>query len=297
MPIVVQVGRASLRDYGGSGRPAVFVPSLINPPSILDLSERTSLLRWLAGQGVRPLLLDWGAPEPGERELDIAGHVEQLLLPLLAGLGERSLLAGYCLGGTMALAAAARYPVAALALIATPWRFSGFPERARTDLTALWEQAAPAAQAMGVLPMEVLQTSFWRLDPARTIAKFEAFGQMAPDSDGARNFVALEDWANDGPPLTLGAGRELLRDFFRDDLPGQGRWRVAGAPVDPAALAIPMLDISSTTDRIVPAASAAGVGEGRSLALGHVGMIVGSRARTELWEPLARWLSQVAHSC
>lgn len=296
MPVAVRVGRAALRDYGGAGRPVVFVPSLINPPSVLDLSERNSLLRWLAGKGVRPLLLDWGSPGGDDRELDVAGHVEQLLLPLLVELGERVTLVGYCLGGTMALAAAARHPLVALGLIATPWQFSGFPEEARADMAALWERAAPAAEAMGVLPMEVLQSSFWRLDPERTIAKFEAFARMEPGSDAARGFVALEDWANDGAPLTLAAGRELLRDFFRNDVPGRGRWSVGGAPVHPADLNLPVLEIISSTDRIVPAATAAGIGESRMLALGHVGMIVGSRAREVSWEPLARWLSQGFHS-
>jgi polyhydroxyalkanoate synthase len=293
MPVVARIGRACVRDYGGVGRPILFIPSLINPPDVLDLAEDNSLLRWLSGAGVRPLLVDWGAPRKEEHDLGIAGHVEALLLPLLASLGERVVLAGYCLGGTMALAAAARHSVAGLALIAAPWRFSGFPDTARADLLALWRQARPAAEALGMLPMEVLQTSFWRLDPARTVSKFEAFGAMEPGSAAARGFVALEDWANDGPPLTLAAGRELLEDFFANDLPGEGRWRVGDETVDPSRLLCPVLDIVSTTDRIVPAASAAGVGEQLTLGLGHVGMVVGSRARQALWEPLAGWLSQL----
>jgi polyhydroxyalkanoate synthase len=52
-----------------------------------------------------------------------------------------------------------------------------------------------------------------------------------------------------------------------------------------------VLDIVSTTDRIVPAASAAGFGTMLTLDSGHVGMVVGRRARAELWAPLARWLS------
>jgi polyhydroxyalkanoate synthase subunit PhaC len=293
MPIAAVEGRAALRDYGGTGRPVIFVPSLINPPDVLDLAPDNSLLRWLRGQGVRPLLVDWGSPGQGERDLDIAGHVEMLLLPLLRAVGGPVALAGYCLGGTMALAAAARHPVSSLALIAAPWQFSGFSPRSRADLTGLWDQARPAAEAMGLLPMEVLQTSFWLLDPARTISKFEAFGAMEPGSVEARGFVALEDWANDGPPLTLAAGRELLEDFFGRDLPGTGRWSVGGAPVDTARIGCPTFNVVSTTDRIVPAASAARVGERMTLALGHVGMVVGGRARTSLWEPLARWLSQL----
>ncbi|MDB5717570.1 MAG: Poly(3-hydroxyalkanoate) synthetase-like protein [Sphingomonas bacterium] len=290
MPVIASAGRAMLRDYGGAGRPVLFVPSLINPPDVLDLAEDNSLLRWLSAKGVRPLLVDWGSPGVADREMTVASHVEQLLLPLIDAVGEPAALAGYCLGGTMAIAAAALRPPPALVLLAAPWRFSAFPPDARESLRKIWAQAAPTAHSLGVLPMEVLQASFWQLDPGRTVSKFESFGELDPDAQAARAFVALEDWANDGPPLTHAAARELLEDLFGADVTGRGDWRVGGRRIDPAALACPILDVVSTTDRIVPMASAAAVGETLTLNLGHVGMVVGSRARAGLWEPLARWL-------
>jgi polyhydroxyalkanoate synthase len=290
-PVAERLG-ARLLDYGGSGPPAVFIPSLINPPSILDLSEERSLLRWLAREGgVRPLLLDWGWDVSARRELGIAAHVEEIVLPQLRGLGERPALAGYCLGGTMALGAARE--ASAVALIAAPWRFSAFPDSARQALAALWRESEPTARSLGALPMEVLQSAFWSLDPARTVAKFEAFADMAPGSEEARSFVSLEDWANDGPPLPQAAARELFEELFGSDSTGRGEWMLA----DPAALPCPLLNLVSTTDRIVPAASAPEAGERLELALGHVGMVVGSRAREALWEPLAAWLSRVAAQC
>ncbi|MDB5689244.1 MAG: Poly(3-hydroxyalkanoate) synthetase-like protein [Sphingomonas bacterium] len=292
MPVIATAGRAMLRDYGGAGPPVLFVPSLINPPHVLDLAAENSLLRWLAGQGVRPLLVDWGSPGTADRDMSIAGHVEQLLLPLIDAVAKPVVLAGYCLGGTMALAAAALRPeaISGVALLAAPWRFSGFPDDARGALTAMWERAGAVAQTLGMLPMEVLQASFWQMEPARTIAKFERFATLDPGSAAARAFVTLEDWANDGPPLALAAARELLVDFFGMDLPGRGRWQVGGQAIDPAAIRCPVLDVASTSDRIVPAASAAGVGKQLTLDLGHVGMVVGGRARAQLWEPLAGWL-------
>ena len=251
-----------MRDFGGIGLPVVFIPSLINPPHILDLPGN-SLLEWLAGQRVRPLLLDWGTPDTTDRELSVAGHVEKLLLPLLDALGAPAVLVGYCLGGTIALAAAGLRPVRGLATIAAPWCFAGFSDQARSDLAALWANARPIAEALGVLPMEVLQSAFWRLDPGRTIDKFARFAALDPASRGAQSFIPLEDWANDGAPLTI----------------------------DPARLDCPLLEIVSTVDRIVPEASAAGVGRRISLAQGHVGMVVGGRARQSLWQPLAEWLT------
>jgi polyhydroxyalkanoate synthase len=297
MPAIAEAQGASLRDYGGDGPAVVFIPSLINPPNILDLEADRSLLRWLAERGHRPLLLDWGWEVERRRSLGIAGHVEQVAIPLLGALDEPPALVGYCLGGTMALAVAALAPVRGVATVAAPWRFAGFPAEARAGLARLWAQAEPAARRLGLLPMEVLQSAFWSLDPSRTVAKFEAFAAMAPDSPAARAFVALEDWANDGPPLGEAAARELFEALFAADATGSGDWTVGGRPIDPAALACPVLEIVSTTDRIVPLASAAGSGDRIALALGHVGMVVGGRAREALWEPLSAWLSRIAAEC
>jgi polyhydroxyalkanoate synthase len=285
---------ATLRDYGGAGLPVLFVPSLINPPNVLDMGDR-SLLRWLSGRGRRVLLLDWGWPGAERREMSVAGHVERILLPLLAALGEPAILAGYCLGGTMALAAAGPSAALGVATIAAPWHFHGFSEESRRALIKLWHGARPTVDALGLLPMEVLQSAFWSLDPGRTVAKFEAFADL--EGEEARTFVMLEDWANDGPPISAAAGREMFEDLLGADVTGTGQWRVAGQLVDPAALPCPVLDVVSTVDRIVPAATAHGAGERLDLALGHVGMIVGSRAPGALWEPLDAWLSRVSASC
>ena len=283
---------AAVRDYGGEGPPVLFVPSLINPPSILDLPGR-SLLRWLAAQGgVRPLLLDWGWDVEARSALSVLGHVEEVLLPLVGALGTRPALVGYCLGGTMALAAAETLRVPT-AIVASPWHFSGFPGESRAVLEQLWRGSAAASARLGCLPMEVLQSAFWSLDPDRTVAKFEAFAEAAEGSEEARAFVALEDWANDGPPLPHAAARELFEDLFGGNATGRGRWR----PADPLALPCPLLDIISISDRIVPAASALGAPERLELVQGHVGMMVGGRAKAALWEPLAAWLSRNAASC
>lgn len=282
-------GKACLRDYGGAGRPVVFVPSLINPPFILDLAPQNSLLRWCSEGGLHPWLLDWGQPDPGDRDLDATTHVEQRLVPLIEQLDEPPLLVGYCLGGTLAYAAAAVADVAGVAAIAAPWHFAGFGA-ARADIAALWDAAKPGCERMGLVPMEVLQAGFWRLDPGRTVSKYEAFGRMEPGSEAWRGFVALEDWANDGAPLTYAAGRELFEDFVAGDVTGRGAWRVGGTIVDPRALPCPSVEFVSLSDRIVPKESAAGLADRRDLGAGHVGMVIGGSARARLWQPLAEWL-------
>ncbi len=295
--VIAQAGRVRLLDYrqqgAAEGIPTIFVPSLINPPSILDLSLHNSMLRWLAVNGVRPLLVDWGCPTEADRDQSIGDHVMNGIVPLIDAVGGDVHLAGYCLGGTMAMAAAIHRPPRSLTLMATPWRFDGFPPDARDAMAALWSRALPVAEHLGLLPMESLQSAFWMLDPGRTVAKYEAFGRLDPASPAAQAFVRMEDWANGGAPLTLAAGRELVEELFTANASGRGDWRVGDRVIDPAALRCSVRDIVSTVDRIVPAATAAGVGTIHNLSLGHVGMVASRRAPETLWAPLAAWLSRV----
>ena len=77
-------GTTRLLDYGAAGAPVgalplLVIPSLINRAYVLDLSERASLMRWLAapgeGRGFRPFLVDWGAPGTGERRFDLTRYI------------------------------------------------------------------------------------------------------------------------------------------------------------------------------------------------------------------------------
>jgi polyhydroxyalkanoate synthase subunit PhaC len=281
-PEAARVRGAALRDHGGSGAAAVLVPSLINPPRILDLDEQVSLTGAIAGMGRRALLLDWGPA--GERAgLSVSGHVEEILLPLLRSIGEPVALIGYCLGGTMAMAAANRITVDRLATIAAPWHFAAYPAASKQALADMWRHSEAAAKQLGALPMEVLQAAFWSLDPERTVRKFAEFGQLDPASDDARRFVELEEWANEGEPLPYPAAKELIEELFGKDLPGTGQW------IGSDKLAVPTLHLTAEHDRIAPAATAP-AGEKVAIASGHVGMIVGS-ARERLHALLAEFLA------
>src|SRR5205085_9380929 len=138
---------------------------------------------------------------------------------------------GYCLGGTMAIAAANLIECERVATLAAPWHFSLYPDASRQSLEDMWTHAEPASRELGALPMEVLQASFWSLDPERTVKKFAEFGRLEPASDEARRFVELEEWANEGEALPFPAAKELIEELFGEDRPGSGRWQVADTRV------------------------------------------------------------------
>ncbi len=241
-PGVWQEGDTRLLDYGKAADPAVlFVPSLVNRAYVLDLSPRRSMMRWLAGQGVRPLLLDWGWPGAVERGFTLTDYVAGRLERAMAAAGGRVVLAGYCMGGLLALAAALRRPdlVRGLALLATPWDFHAEDARKARQIGTMLPRFEPLLSATGSLPVDSLQALFALPDLGGIAAKYRAFGRMDQASPAALDFVAIEDWVNDGVPLAAPVAREALAGWYGANTPGRGAWRVAGEAVDPARLAVP----------------------------------------------------------
>lgn len=330
MPVLWQEGTTRLLDYApAGGMPVLAVPSLINRGYILDLAPGNSLLRYLAAQGLRPFLVDWGAPGEAERRFTLTDYIAGRLEKAAEAAAEASSVAqpsadrvapdvrsqeksgtrrrakqisvlGYCMGGTLAVALADRRPdlVGSLALLATPWKFHAErPEQARL-LGALAGSFAVSFAGMGEVPVDVLQALFAALDPLLAVKKFSRFAAMDQDGEGARGFVALEDWLNDGVPLALPTALECLGDWYGRDTPGRGEWKVAGRAVVPKNIGQPSLVMVPAQDRIVPPLSAAALAEELPKAerftppLGHIGMVVAREAPKETWPKLAGWLKE-----
>ena len=285
-PEVARIRDATLRDHGGEGRTIILVPSLINPPRILDLDEQVSLAGAISRMGRRALLLDWGKAEE-RSELSVAGHIEELLLPLLRSMGEPVALAGYCLGGTMAIAAANLMPVERVVTLAAPWRFARYrelPRRAAGHVAPLRSGSKIARRtADGGSAGRLLVTR-----PGPDGAKVRGVRAARPGSADARRFVELEEWANEGEPLPYPAASELVEELFGADRPGSGRWIIGGRAVGDA-LAMPAVHLTAQRDLIAPPQTVAS-GDVIAIPSGHVGMIVGS-ARKQLHEALARFLT------
>ena len=147
-----------------------------------------------------------------------------------------------------------------------------------------------------MMPTDMVQSYFALLDPLSVLKKFMAFGRMDGSGSKAGRFVALEDWLNDGVPLSAPVALECLMGWYGANETHLGLWRIAGHPVDPAEVTLPTLALVPGQDRIVPPASALALTgalptcEVMTPALGHIGMVVAGGAREELWRPLADWL-------
>ena len=294
-------GTTRLLDYGGVGRPVLFVPSLVNGAHVLDLTPDRGMLGWLRDQGHRPFLVDWRAPGDDELAFSLSDYISRLrdALDVLKDKAEQQpALVGYCMGGDLALALAQQRQgdIAGLALLATPWDFTAGGQQ-WPAIEALMPGLDSILQGFGALPVDVLQALFAALDPGLAQRKFCHFATLDPESDEAAHFVALEDWVNDGVPLAAEAARDCLLGWYGNNSTVRGEWLIDGQAVDPGCLRLPVLVAIPENDRIVPAASAQALADAIpqakviSPSAGHIGMVVGRRGKSGLWQPLSEWLS------
>ena len=307
VPVLWDDGTTRLLDYsrpGDDGPPVLVVPSLINRACIMDLVQRRSFMRYVAAKGLRAYLVDWDAPGPAERDfgLDqyVAGRLARLLERVLR-LAGRPFVVGYCMGGLLGLALAVLHQadIRGLALLATPWDFHAPTPAQGRLLAALRAPLEQTIAACGELPVDLLQCMFGSIDPGAVDRKFRAFGRLNGRSGKACDFVALEDWINDGVPLTPAVARESLFGWYVDNLTARGEWCVAGTPILPEAFDKPALAVIPEQDRIVPPTSALALARALPKArilmvpTGHIGMMAGGRAQTDVYGPIARWLLRV----
>jgi polyhydroxyalkanoate synthase len=308
--MVAQDSSSRLLDFqafaeGGAGKVALLmVPSLVNRWQVLDITPQRSLMRALARAGIRTLLVDWGTPVGAERDFSATDYVLRLerLLDRAKALGySRVHLGGYCMGGNLALALALRRQadLASVMLLATPWDFHA-DRTGQALMMANLPFLAKLVEAAGELSVDALQTLFYSLDPWLVIRKFMRFAQLDAASPEAREFVLLEDWLNDGAPVSGPMALDCLVGWYGNNTPGRGQWMVGGEPVDPRRLQVPSLVVVPGQDRIVPPASAqaladpvCGIANAQriDLALGHIGMMVSGRSPQLLWQPLIDWIA------
>lgn len=308
VPVVWSKGSARLLDYGCRVKNiksvVLFVPSLINRYYILDLEEKRSFMRYLASEGIYPLLLDWGVPSDAEKDFNCADYVTEILCPTIDFINKISgsiSIAGYCMGGVLALAASkiVRKKISSLALLATPWDFH-CPQFKPFILEEKWQKEMNSQiDKNDFLPAQIIQSLFYLTDPFVFEHKFCRYSDLAENGAAAKEFVALEHWVNDGVPMTAKVGSDCLVGWAQRNALSKEEWLVSGKKVTPPSASLPTFIAIPKNDNVVPYECAMPLARKCPNAhiirpkTGHVGMVVGKNAKKELWEPYTDWLLSV----
>lgn len=269
---------------------SLILPSLVNRYYILDLDEKLSFVRALEETNRNCIIIDWGEPSTEEQFFTLEDYIKraQNLLSMI-GLKPDSLeLIGYCMGGLLALALAHHLPPAwqnaklRFIAIATPYDFhAALSETEIQNWQKIMEILANALKHGTFFPTDLLQIWFLSLDPLVGFKKFIHFSKI-PKAEilKIQEFIAREDWLNDGVPLTGPVALEALQDWYGFNSIKEQKWKILDKLILPQSInADDSLIISASFDRLVPLESSLPLGNTLpnpkqiTLKSGHVGMM------------------------
>lgn len=308
-PVIWQEGSTRLYEYkhgGNSSIPVLIIPSLINRHYILDLEENNSFVKYIAAHGADTYLASWGEPEEDELGFSLdqyIGRIEKMVDLVHKKTGQKVVLAGYCMGGLLALAAAQRKSkkIKALAFLATPWNFhaEAFP-RFNLNNDHL-EKVETFIRNCNKVPAVIVQSLFYYLHANLVGQKFEMY-PLSYKNLSKTSFLAVENWANDGISMTSAVARECFISWVNNNDVAAEKWKIAGRAVSPEIVKnLPAFFAIPKRDSVVPEGCAMPLAEyfKRSTIIqpdaGHVGMLVGNSAQSQTWEPFVRWLEGLSN--
>lgn len=285
----------------GKSLPLLLVPSLINRWYVLDLHERGSVAKAFVDAGVDTYLLDWGIANDEDRYFgwdDAVARLNRMVRAVrrFAGTDKVGML-GYCVGGTLSAIHTALEPdtVHAFANLAGPIDFSS-GGMLRDLVDPRWFDPAAIAAA-GNLPAAQMQSGFIALRPTGQIGKYVSLADKMHDPVAKASFDALEAWASDNIPFPAAAYERYITEMYQQNLLVKGEHYVGARRVDLSRVTCPTVTIVAERDNICPPQAALALDELSSASEkkviripgGHVGAVVGSKARKHLYPEITKW--------
>ncbi|MDB2414762.1 alpha/beta fold hydrolase [Rickettsiales bacterium] len=279
----------------------LFVPSLVNRSYILDLTEETSLTRYLANENIVTYLLDWGSPQENELSMGVEDYVNRLqkVVKFLNNQHNRPIiLAGYCMGGILSLAVAQELSdmVEKIVFIATPWNFDVQDFKHIKFTNDISKAIEKSWDSLPYISADVIKAWFCSNYPDLIARKFMRFVDLQIGSAEYEHALAIEEWSNNGVPLTISVSKTCFIDWINDNKLYKEQWLVNGKKLEPKKLKQPCFFAIAQRDCIVPPDCTNSLAQMVQISTiirpdtGHTGMVAGMKGREKLWEPLLSWI-------
>lgn len=265
-----------------AGPPVLFVPPPGVPARCYDLRRGCSLAEHVVRAGRLSYLLDHGPDQDRDRVPGFAGWVRDVLPAAVRAVsrdagGQPVQLVGWCLGGLVALLAAADdpgLPIASVTAIAAPVDAPAAPPAHRVRL--------PAGVGRYVLR------------PCRMLVNLD-------NADLLEQIEAVDHFASLKIAYPGHAVRRIYRSLSRDGGLLCGDVEIGGRRVDLGRVGVPVLAIAGRGDAFAPARAVRPLGRllGGAPEVrfeiasgGHLGVLTGPEARSTTWRHLDRWLDE-----
>ena len=286
--------------------PLIIAYALINRYHILDIHPKKSWVRNLLEQGIDVYMIDWGTPSNIDKFLDMDDYVNGYLNNCIEFVKDESdiekvSLQGYCTGGTLATIYASLHPEKVKNLVATAPVIDGWRDTTVVSNLTRHIDVDKMVEVVGNMPPEFMYYCFSILKPfEQGIEKYVKFFKNIEDEKYVDNFMRIEKWLSDTPPIPGELFRQWIKDIYQDNLLIRDKMYVGGKHVSLKNIKMPLFTQVAVGDHLVsPECSMplhySVASEDKTLRVyptGHVGMIASSLSQKKVLPELGKWLKE-----
>jgi polyhydroxyalkanoate synthase len=280
---------------------------LINRAYILDLRPGASLVEFLLHQGFDVFVLDWGIPGDEDADLSLDSMLTRYLARAVRKASELAggvplTLLGYSTGGTLTACFAALYPdgpIKNVGLFTTPIDFADAGPLGRWSHVDIFP-VDKLTEVFPIVPSYFMAHVMRIISPlAGTVGPYVRLWNKLDDPDfDTIGWQAMSRWVNDAVPFAGAAYRQWITELYQHNKLAKGTLTLAWQRVRLERIRCPLLNVAGSADTITPRSTTSAilrlVGSTDAVELvlkgGHVGILVGRVASSELWPRVAEWL-------
>lgn len=290
--------------------PVLLVPPLAAPAWCFDLRSGCSVAEHLLARGYPTYVVDYGPISFSDRALGMEHWVDDVIPNAIEAVVRDSgrdeiQLVGWCLGGIMALLAAAAkpLPLRSVAMVASPFDFTEVrmmaPIRTLASLTG-GALGTTLYRMLGGAPAPLVSLGFRATALDRYLTKPLVLAQHMHDRDWLAHSQAVDEYMRNMlayPGRTFG---QLYHQFFLENETAGGKLALSDHEIDLADIDVPVLSVGGSGDVLAPVDAVHHVGSllpnSPDVRLetapgGHLGVLTGRSAVRSTWIFLDEFLA------
>ena len=285
--------------------PLLVVYALINRSYVLDLQPDKSWIRSLLSQGFDVYLIDWKAPTATDKYVSFDDYVNCYIDDCVDAVLKKTkvdklTLHGYCMGGTMSTMYTTLHEekVRNLAVIAPVID-------TEKDSTVIGNLAKnmdvdKMLKVIGNLQSEQMYALYSSLKPFKQgVNKYFNLIQNIDNEQFVGNFLRLEKWLYDTPPIAGETFRQWISDIYQKNLLIRNELKLRDKLVDLSTIKVPLLNIVADEDHLVSPQCSAPLNDLVSSTdkrlmrfhTGHVGLIASLYSQNNVLPKVGQWLN------